>query len=107
MYAIHWIVERMVEGLRLLASIRARIRLCLLTFRVGGVECLSDGRGEWKGGREEEGWVTRQKFSFALRLDVSIPRSPSLRLSRVVILVGDKRDISLRPVSSNHTAWAT
>jgi hypothetical protein len=35
--------------------------------------------------------LTRQKFSFALRLDVSTPSSPSLRLSREVI-VDENRD---------------
>ena len=35
---------------------------------------------------------TRQKFSLALRLDVSIPSSPSLRFSRLVISAQDVRD---------------
>ena len=49
--------------------------------------------------RMREG-TTRQKFSFALRLDVSTPNSPSLRLSRLLALILHSDQVQLEMTMS-------
>ena len=70
----------------LLASIEEQTLQCPLISLAGEGECLSKLWFTMKHKPQECIKRTRQKFSFALRLEVSIPSSPSLRFSRLVIL---------------------